>query len=98
MNTIQHEPLFTDLTSEEAAIIGGGVQYCPYTTRGVTSALNIRSGPGKKYDDVGNWNPGEVKLVESPPIVKNGFRKISSSPNRWVSTQYIQRTSGACAS
>jgi uncharacterized protein YraI len=97
MNTIQHEPLFTDLTSEQAAIIEGGV-FCPYTTRGVTSHLNIRSGPGTNYRDVGNWYPGEVKLLESPAIVRNGFRKISSSRNWWVSTQYIQRTSGACAS
>ena len=98
MNIIQHEPLFTDLTSEQAAIIGGGVQYCPYTTRGVTSWLNIRSGPGRNYRDVGNWNPGEVRLLESPAIVQNGFRALDSSRKRWVSTQYIQRTSGACAS
>ena len=98
MNTIEHEPLFSDLTPEQAAIIGGGVQYCPYTTRGVTSRLKIRSGPGTNYPDVGNWNRGEVKLMKSHAIVRNGFRKISSSRNWWVSTQYIQRTSGACAS
>jgi hypothetical protein len=97
MNTIQHEPLFTDLTSEQAAIIEGGV-FCPYTTRGVTSHLNIRSGPGPNYRDVGNWYPSEVKLLESPAIVQNGFRALDSSRKRWVSTQYIQRTSGACAS
>jgi uncharacterized protein YraI len=98
MNTIEHKPLFSDLTPEQAAIIEGGVQYCPYTTRGVTSHLNIRSGPGTNYRDVGNWYPGEVKLLESPAIVQNGFRALNSSRNRWVSTRYIQRTSGACAS
>jgi len=102
MKDNQHEQLFTelttDLTPQEAAIIGGGGQYCPYTTRGVTSHLNIRSGPGTNYRDVGDWNPGEVKLLESPAIVQNGFRKISSSRNWWVSTKYIQRTSGPCAS
>jgi|GEM_PF-5728047 hypothetical protein len=97
MNTIQHEPLFTDLTSEQAAIIEGGV-FCPYTTRGVTSHLNIRSGPGTNYRDVGNWYPGEVKYLESPPIIVNGFQAFDSSRKRWVSTRYIQRTSGACAS
>jgi hypothetical protein len=97
MNTIQHEPLFTDLTSEQAAIIEGGV-FCPYTTRGVTSRLRIRSGSGTNYRIVDYWNPGEVKFLESPAIVQNGFRALNSSRNRWVSTQYIQRTSGACAS
>jgi hypothetical protein len=98
MNTIEHEPLFSDLTPEEAAILEGGVQYCPYTTRGVTSHLNIRSGPGTNYKDVGDWYPGEVKLLQSPPIKVNGFQAFNSSRNRWVSTQFIQRTSGACAS
>jgi len=98
MNTIEHEPLFTDLTPEQAAILEGGVQYCPYTTRGVTSHLNIRSGPGTNYKDVGDWYPGEVKLLQSPPIIVNGFQAFNSSRDRWVSTRYIQRTSGACAS
>lgn len=98
MNTIQHEPLFTDLTPEQAAIIEGGVQYCPYTTRGVTSRLNIRNGPGVNYDIVGKWYPGEVKLLESPAILKNGFQAFDSSRDHWVSTRYIQRTSGSCAS
>jgi hypothetical protein len=97
MNTIQHEPLFTDLTPEQAAIIEGGV-FCPYTTRGVTSRLNIRSGPGTNYDIVGYWYPGEVKLLESPAILKNGFQAFDSSRDQWVSTRYIQRTSGSCAS
>ena len=94
MNTIEHEQLFTDLTPEQAAIIEGGVFY-PYTTRGVTSRLNIRSGPGTNYRIVGYWNPGEVKYLESPAILKNGFQAFDSSRNRWVSTQFIQRTSGS---
>jgi hypothetical protein len=93
MNTIQHEPLFTDLTSEQAAIIEGGVFY-PYTTRGVTSRLRIHFGPGTNYKSVDYWYPGEVKYLESPAILKNGFQAFSSSRNRWVSTQFIQRTSG----
>jgi hypothetical protein len=87
MNTIQHEPLFTDLTPEQAAIIEGGVQYCPYTTRGVTSRLKIRSGPGTNYKIVGYWNPGEVKLLESPAIVRRTgsaiqFQRNTSSERR----------------
>jgi hypothetical protein len=94
---IEHEPLFTDLTPEQAAIIKGGVQYCPYTTRGVTSHLNIRSGPATNYRDVGNWYPGEVKYLQSSPaIVQNGFRAFDSSREQWVSTQYIQRSPGRC--
>ncbi|NJO42252.1 MAG: hypothetical protein HC769_15065 [Cyanobacteria bacterium CRU_2_1] len=47
MNTMQHEQLFTDLTPAQAAVVEGGVKYFshPYTTKGVSTALNIRSGP-----------------------------------------------------
>jgi hypothetical protein len=94
MNTIQHEPLLTDLTPEQAVIIEGGV-FCPYTTRDVTSRLNIRSDPGTNYKIIDYWYPGEVKYLESPAILKNRFRAFSSSRNQWVSTQYIQRTTGS---
>jgi hypothetical protein len=98
MNTIEHEPLFTDLTPEQAAILEGGVEtYCPYTTRGVTSRLRIREGPGTNYDIVGYWYPGDVKYLQSSPaIVQNGFRAFDSSRDQWVSTQYIQRTQRRC--
>jgi hypothetical protein len=97
MNTIEHEPLFTDLTPEQAAILEGGVEtYCPYTTRGVNDWLNIRSGPGTNYRDIGNWYPKQVKYLQSPAIVQNGFRAFDSSRKQWVSTQYIQRSPGRC--
>ncbi|BAY47997.1 hypothetical protein SAMD00079811_56160 [Scytonema sp. HK-05] len=97
MNTIEHEPLFTDLTPEQAAILEGGVEtYCPYTTQGVTSRLNIRSGPGTQYDVVDHWNPGEVKYLQSPAILSDGFRAFDSSRDQWVSRQYIKPAQGRC--
>lgn len=84
-------------TVNENSNIFGGATYCPYTTKGVTSRLNIREGPSTDSDIVGKWYPGDVKYLESRGgLVDNGFRKFSSTDNRWVSTQYITRKNDRC--
>ncbi|MEH1845252.1 MAG: hypothetical protein V7L25_09695 [Nostoc sp.] len=93
LNYLHDEHLIVELKSEEAETMKGGVFY-PYTTQGVTSRLRIRSGPSTNYRIVGYWYPGQVKYLESPAILKNGFRKLTSSLNQWVSTQFIKRLPG----
>lgn len=99
MNGTQTEHLFTDLTPAQAAVVEGGVSLCPYTTKGVKDVLNIRFGPSIEAPIAGKWYPGQVKYLESPGIIKNGFRKFSSSISAkpmWVSTKFIQRARGRC--
>jgi hypothetical protein len=96
MKDNQHEQLFTDLTPEQAAVLEGGAPQCPYTTRGVNSWLNIRSGPGTQYSDIGNWYPNKVKYMELPAITQNGFRAFNSLRTQWVSTRYIKSVPGPC--
>lgn len=91
MDTIQQEPLFTELSSEAAATVEGGVRYGRFTTKNVTSVLNIRRGPGTNYSIADKWLPNTVRLLQSPPArIVNGFRKFSDSLNLWVSTKYIR--------
>ena len=87
LNYLHDESLIVELKSEEAETMKGGVLY---TTQGVSTRLRIRSGPSTDYRIVGYWYPGEVKNLEFPAILKNGFRKFSSSVNQWVSTQFIK--------
>ena len=96
MNTMKHEQLFTDLTPAQAAVVEGGATYFsyPYTTKGVSTYLNIRSGPSTKASITGKWYPGQIKFLQSPAIIKNGFRRFSVSQSMWVSTQFIQSTKG----
>ncbi|HEY9641909.1 MAG TPA: SH3 domain-containing protein [Coleofasciculaceae cyanobacterium] len=92
MNDMQQEQLFTDLTPDQASMLeGGGVSL--YTTKGVNDRLNIRSGPSTRASIVGTFFPGDIIYMELPAIVRNGFRKLSSSPRNkpmWVSTKFIQ--------
>ena len=96
LNYLHDEHLIVELKPEEAETIQGGLQTfsVPYTTQGVSSRLRIRSGPSTDYRIVGYWYPGEIKYLESPAIVTNGFRQFSSSVNKWVSTQFIKRAPG----
>lgn len=90
MDTIEQELLFTKLTPEAAATVEGGVSFKTYTTKGVSTYLNFRSGPGTNYPSIGRWYPGQFYNLQVPAIVKNGFRKLASSLNVWVSTRYIK--------
>jgi uncharacterized protein YgiM (DUF1202 family) len=87
------ESLMVELKPEEAETMKGGLFYA-YTTKGVNTWLNIRSGPGTNYKVVGRWYPGEVKYLDRSATLKNGFRKLRSNLNEWVSTQYIKRVPG----
>ena len=90
MNYLQHEQLFTDLPPLQASLIAGGA-FRPYTTKGVSDTLNIRSGPSLKSRIIGSWRPNQIRYLETPAIIKNGFRRFSSSQSMWVSTQFIQQ-------
>ncbi|MCC5663616.1 hypothetical protein LC653_06665 [Nostoc sp. CHAB 5784] len=96
LNYLHDEPLFAELKPEEAETIKGGLTFSePYTTQGVSTRLRIRSGPSIDDDNiVGYWYPGQVKYLQSPAILKNGFRKFSSSVNKWVSIKFIKRAPG----
>lgn len=90
LNYLHDESLIVELKPEEAEIMQGGVSYETYTTKGVSSYLNIRSGPGIGYPSIGRWYPGQRYNLQIPAIVKNGFRKFGSSLSAWVSTRYIK--------
>jgi hypothetical protein len=53
MNTTLHEALFADLSPTQAAVIEGGISFCPYTTRGANTRLRIRSGSSTSLPIVG---------------------------------------------
>ncbi|MEH1840732.1 MAG: SH3 domain-containing protein [Nostoc sp.] len=90
LNYLHDESLIVELKPEEAETMQGGVGLSRYTTKGVSSYLNIRSGPGTNYKVVGRWYPGQINYLQVPAIVKNGFRKFAFDVNQWVSTKYIK--------
>ncbi|WP_416212214.1 SH3 domain-containing protein [Nostoc sp. DedSLP03] len=85
MDTIQQEPLFTELTPEAAATVEGGLLY---TTEQVTTRLNIRERPTTKSDKIGYFLPGQV--FDASAKVTNGFRKLLGRTG-WVSAKFTQR-------
>ena len=90
LNYLHDEHLIVELKPEEAESMEGGVSFKTYTTKGVSTYLNFRSGPGTNYPSIGRWYPGQFYNLQVPAIVKNGFRKLASSLNVWVSTRYIK--------
>ena len=67
---------------------GGKPTFSPVTVKVTTSALNIRSGPGKEYKDVGTiTDKGAYTIVE----VKNGWGKLKSGAG-WISLKYTTYT------
>jgi hypothetical protein len=99
MNHTQSEQLFTDLTPAQAAVVTGGEALaCPYTTtEAVKRPLNIRSSPTLTVGDknlAGSWRRGQKFYLESPAIMKNGFRKFSKSDSRWVFAEFIKPVPG----
>ncbi|MEH2415055.1 hypothetical protein [Nostoc sp.] len=87
MDTIQQEPLLTELTPEAAATVQGGILF---TTIGVTTTLNIRNAPSIRTGKVvGSIRAGAI--FDATSIVSNGFRRLTGRASRWVSRSFIRR-------
>ncbi|BBD69334.1 hypothetical protein NIES4072_33400 [Nostoc commune NIES-4072] len=84
MDTIQQEPLLTELTPEAAATVEGGLLY---TTKGVTTRLNIRERATTKSDKIGSFRPGAV--FDASAKVTNGFRKLLGRAG-WVAASFTK--------
>jgi hypothetical protein len=94
MDTIQQEPLFTELAPEAAATVEGGVATFLFETKNVTSRLNIRQRPSLGSRIISYWYPDQKKRMKTPPITKNGFRAFGTGVPGWVSTQFIKLVPG----
>ena len=95
LNYLHNEHLIVELKPEEAETMEGGgnsFAYERYTTKNVSTYINIRSGPDTSFPIIGKWYRGQVKLVESPAILMNGFLRIISLDRKsaWVSKRYIK--------
>ncbi len=90
MDTIQQEPLFTELPPEAAATVEGGVATFLFKTKGVTSRLNIRETPSLKSRIIGFWYPDQRKRMKTPGIFKNGFRAFGTGVRGWVSSKFVE--------
>ncbi len=84
MDTIQQEPLFTELTPEAAATVEGGAWY---KVSGVNakSSLNIRYSPSTSSKIIGSLKPKEY--FETEDSAKDGFLKLRGRAG-WVSVLY----------
>ncbi|WP_298916413.1 SH3 domain-containing protein [uncultured Nostoc sp.] len=89
MDTIQQEPLFTELTPEAAATVEGGAIFT-YTTKNIDpgSSLNIRPTPSTKLRPIGSIQRGETFKASSS--VTKGFRKLFGRAG-WVAAKFTQR-------
>lgn len=85
MDTIQQEPLFTELTPEAAATVEGGVLY---TTRGVTTRLNIRPTASTRFNPIDSFPRGAI--FDATVRITNGFRKLIGRTG-WVSARFTRR-------
>lgn len=60
-----------------------------------TKALNIRSGPGPQYEQIGGVYQGEtVRTFDQV----NGWVRISLIYEQWVDTHYLQKGASTCQS
>ncbi|MFN6527830.1 hypothetical protein [Nostoc sp. ChiSLP03a] len=89
MDTIQQEPLLTELTPEAAATVEGG-RTLTYTTKNIDpgSSLNIRPTPSTKLRPIGSIQRGD--FFEASSGITNGFRKLFGRAG-WVSAKFTQR-------
>lgn len=88
MDTIQQEPLLTELTPEAAATVEGGVLY---TTRNVTTRLRIRERPNTNSRIIDSFRPGEV--FDATARITDGFRKLIGKAG-WVAASFTTRFRG----
>jgi hypothetical protein len=86
MNNTQYESLFTDLTSEQAAVVEGGVN-TPGEGGGQGSALTLYSRPNTEGRVLGRFDFGGRSVVSragqdmSSMIIKRGRWEFYSLPN-----------------
>lgn len=83
----------TALAAAGAAITIGGVQLASADSATATSGVNIRSGPGTKYDIIGGLSAGQRITAVGKP--SNGWMKVrfNGSP-AYVSAQYLDLKKG----
>ncbi|SDS89116.1 SH3 domain-containing protein [Microlunatus soli] len=83
----------TALAAAGAAITIGGVQLASADSATATAGVNIRSGPGTKYDIVGGLSAGQRITAVGKP--SNGWVKVrlNGSP-AYVSAQYLDLKKG----
>ncbi len=85
MDTIQQEPLLTELTPEAAATVQGGNLYFVVVDPG--SSLNIRSRPNttKSSKIIGSLKNGEA--IDATVRKTGGFRKLIGRAG-WVAARF----------
>ena len=89
MDTIQQEPLLTELTPEAAATVEGGVLY-RVVLKDRNSSLNVRSLPNttKSSQIIRSLRNGT--LINATVGITGGFRKLLGQPG-WVAARFTQR-------
>ncbi|MEH2079241.1 MAG: SH3 domain-containing protein [Nostoc sp.] len=72
MDTIQQEPLFTELTPEAAATVEGGIKFRADIDSG---RLNIRSGPSTNSRKIGSF--GKDETFDATSTVRGRWRRLT---------------------
>ena len=90
MNTIQQEPLLTDLTPEAAATVEGGVLY-RVVLKDPNSSLTIRRSPTIIGRKIGSLQNGERVNAELRTFgSRERFRKLIGRAG-WVAARFLVR-------
>ena len=96
MDTIQQEPLFTELTPEAAATVEGGAWYQVSGVK-AKSSLNIRSSPTLGNNIISSYPNGAI--IDATSTVRGGFRKLTKSEIQrltmgrtigWVANRFLR--------
>ena len=56
-----------------------------------SEGVNVRTGPGRKYDVVTSYEKGKTLKIEK---VKNGWGQLQNKSKRWILLKYTKITSG----
>ncbi len=80
--------------TKKAAVSGGGTSFTPYLIITTCDVLNIRSGPGTGHSVVGAirekvGKKNKYTIVEE----KDGWGRLKSGENRWISLSYTKKAS-----
>ncbi|MDZ7964450.1 MAG: SH3 domain-containing protein [Nostoc sp. DedSLP03] len=95
MDTIQQEPLLTELTPEAAATVQGGIKFKVVLSSG---SLNARSTPRLGNNIIGSYLNGAI--LDATSIVRGGFRRLTVFETQkltmgrtigWVANRYLRR-------
>ena len=90
MDTIQQEPLLTELTPEAAATVEGGVLY-RVVLRNPRSSLTIRERPSTNSADIGKlFNNQRVNARSQTAGSPVRFRKLIGQAG-WVAASFLRR-------